>query len=434
MSRPSGQTRLWHGFSNMADVSKKEFVLKRGEGVWVWDVDGNRYLDSTASLWYCFVGYGRPELVRAAAEQMGKLSAYSTFGDFANEPALQLAQRLSSLSPIGDAAVFFTSGGSESIDTAAKLARRYWIAVGQPQKQLLVTREGSYHGMAGYGTSLAGITPNAEGYGELVPGVLRIPADDPTALEQVIKKYPNQIAAFFGEPVRGAGGVYGPVGDYWREIQAMCRKHDILIVSDEVVTGLGRLGHWFGCSRFGLEPDMITLAKGVTSGYLPLGAVLCGERVQEPFWNGKAGVFRHGYTYSGHATCCSVGLANLDLIEQEKLVERSKELEPVLKSELQRLQKSPLVQEIRCVGLTAAIQLSDRSRTAVPDLVDKVITIARGKGVLTRSLMGHSLHISPPLVISSAEIHTMVSAFEKALSAAHDNYIEGNLKEGSLVS
>lgn len=434
MSRPSGQTRLWHGFSNMADVSKREFVLKRGEGVWVWDVEGNRYLDATASLWYCFVGYGRSELVRAAAEQMGELAAYSTFGDFANEPAQQLAQRLSTLSPIADAAVFFTSGGSESIDTAAKLARRYWIAVGQPQKQLLVTREGSYHGMAGYGTSLAGIAPNAEGYGELVPGVLRIAADDPAALEQVIKKHPNQIAAFFGEPVRGAGGVYAPVGDYWPQVQTICRKHDILIVSDEVVTGFGRLGHWFGCSRFGLQPDMITLAKGVTSGYLPLGAVLCGERVQGPFWKGSAGFFRHGYTYSGHATCCAVGLANLALIEQERLVERSKELEPVLRSELQRLQKSPLVQEIRCVGLTAAVQLSDKTRMDFPDLIDKVITAARGKGVLTRSLMGHSLHISPPLVISAAEIRTMVSAFEAALSTTYENCIGRNLKQNSLAS
>jgi adenosylmethionine-8-amino-7-oxononanoate aminotransferase len=366
--------------------------------------------------------------VRAAGEQMSKLAAYSTFGDFANEPALQLAERLSSLSPIAGAAVFFTSGGSESIDTAAKITRRYWIAVGQPQKQLLVTREGSYHGMAGYGTSLAGIASNAQGYGELVPGVIRIAPDDPEALEQVITQHPGQVAAFFGEPVRGAGGVYGPVGNYWTEVQSICRKNDILIVSDEVVTGFGRLGHWFGCSRFGLQPDMITLAKGMTSGYLPLGAVLCGERVQEPFWKGKAGVFRHGYTYSGHATCCAVGLANLDLIEREKLVQRSNELEPILKSELQRLQKSPLVQEIRCIGLTAAIQVSDEARAAFPDLVDNVITLARGKGVLTRSLMGHSVHISPALVISSAEIHTMVIAFEEALSAAHGTHIGRNLK------
>jgi adenosylmethionine-8-amino-7-oxononanoate aminotransferase len=405
----------------MVDVSKREFVLRRGEGVWVWDAEGNRYLDATASLWYCFVGYGRTELVTAATEQMGKLPAYSTFGDFANEPALELAQRLSTLNPIPNAAVFFTSGGSESVDTAAKLARRYWIAVGQPQKQLLVTREGSYHGMAGYGTSLAGIAPNAEGYGELVPGVIRIAPDDAGALEQVIAKYPNQIAAFFGEPVRGAGGVYPPPPDYWTEVQRMCRKYDILLVSDEVVTGFGRLGHWFGCSRFGVQPDMITLAKGVTSGYLPLGAVLCGERVQEPFWNGKAGVFRHGYTYSGHATCCAVAQANLDLIERERLVERSKELEPVLRSELQRLENNPLVQEIRCIGLTAAIQLSNESRSAVPDLIDKVIALARTKGVLTRSLMGHSLHLSPPLVISRDEIHTMVGAFEQALSLAQDS-------------
>jgi putrescine aminotransferase len=434
MNQAAGTTRLWHGFSNMAEVSKREFVLKRGRGVWVWDIDGNRYLDATASLWYCFVGYGRSELVRAASDQMSELSAYSTFGDFANEPALQLAERLSNLSPIPEAAVFFTSGGSESVDTAAKLARRYWLAVGKPEKQLLVTREGSYHGMAGYGTSLAGIAPNAEGYGELVPGVIRIAPDDPGALEQLIKNYPNQIAAFFGEPVRGAGGVYAPVGNYWQDVQSICRKHDILIVSDEVVTGFGRLGHWFGCSRFGLEPDMITLAKGVTSGYLPLGAVLCGKRVQDPFWQGKASIFRHGYTYSGHATCCAVGLANLDLIETENLVARSKALEPVLKSELERLRENPMVEEIRCVGLTAAIQVSSSLRMSVPNLVDKVVSMARRKGVLTRSLMGHSLHISPPLIISSAEIQTMVSAFGEALSAVNESSDVRNVSGGSLVS
>lgn len=283
----------------MAVVSQSETVIERGDGVWVWDTNGTRYLDATAGLWYCFVGHGRKELAEVAARQMKRLAAYSMFGDFANDPALTLAELISSISPMQDAVVFFTSGGSESIETAAKLVRRYWTAVGKPERQLQVTRGGAYHGVAGYGTSLAGIPANASGYGDLLPGVVCIPPDDPQALQGVIDQYPGQVAAFFGEPVRGAGGVYPPVADYWQQIQKICRKNDVLLVADEVITGFGRLGAWFASSRFGIVPDIITGAKGVTSGYLPLGVVICGPRVQEPFWRGKGNMFRHGYNIPG---------------------------------------------------------------------------------------------------------------------------------------
>jgi adenosylmethionine-8-amino-7-oxononanoate aminotransferase len=413
-------TKLWHPFANMADVCQRETVIERGDGVWVWDTRGNRYLDATAGLWYCFVGHGRTELAEVAAQQMKRLAAYSTFGDFANDPALALAELISSLSPMQDAVVFFTSGGSESIETAAKLIRRYWTAVGKPERQLLVTRGGSYHGVAGYGTSLAGIPANASGYGELVPGVVCIPPDDPQALQGVIDQYPDQVAGFFGEPVRGAGGVYPPVADYWEQIQRICRKNDVLLVADEVVTGFGRLGAWFGSSRFGIVPDIITGAKGVTSGYLPLGVVICGPRVQEPFWRGKAGMFRHGYTYSGHATACAVGMANLEIIQKEKLVARALELEPVLESEMTRLLQHPLVKEVRSVGLTAAFELSAEARASNPGVADDVLLEARRNGVITRNLLGHSLQISPPLVITKEELQFMVDGFLTALSHVED--------------
>lgn len=419
---------MWHPFANMADVSKKETIIDRGEGVWVWDTSGNRYLDATAALWYCLVGHGRAELAEVAARQMNRLAAYSTFGDFANDPALKLAELVSSLAPMNDAAVFFTSGGSESIETAAKLVRRYWGAVGKPERQLLITRGGSYHGVAGYGTSLAGIEPNASGYGELIPGVICIPPDDPQALENVIEQYSGQVAAFFGEPVRGAGGVYPPVADYWEQIQRICRKNDLLLVADEVITGFGRLGTWFGSSRFNIVPDIITGAKGVTSGYLPLGVVICGSRVQEPFWKGTGAMFRHGYTYSGHAAGCAVGLANLEIIKKENLLARTSDLEPVLAAEMQRLLRISSIKEVRCVGLTAAFEFRPEALKHNPRIADEVLVQARENGVITRSLLGHSLQISPPLIITKEELKFMVDGFVAALSSVESEMTE--LKQG----
>jgi len=420
MTEQRGATRLWHPFSDMAVVAGHETVIDHGEGVWLWDNHNHRYLDATAGLWYCFVGHGRTELAEVAARQMKKLAAYSIFGDLANQPARELAEKLALISPIENAVVFFTSGGSESIETAAKLIRHYWIAVGHPERRWLVTRGGSYHGMAGYGTSLAGIEANATGYGELIPGVLRIPADDPQALAKIADQHPGQIAGFFGEPVRGAGGVYPPPEGYWPEIRRICDETDILLVADEVITGFGRLGTWFGSSRFGIVPDIITGAKGVTSGYLPLGVVICGARVQEPFWRGTAGVLRHGYTYSGHATACAVGIANLEIIDKEKLLRRVSDLEPVLAAEMRRLFDHPLVEEVRSAGLTAAFQISGEARKKNPKIVEDVVREAKRNGVMTRSLLGHSVQISPPLVITEKEIHFMIDNFLIALNSVQE--------------
>lgn len=418
-------TKFWHPFANMADVSRNEVIIERGDGVWVWDTNGNRYLDATAGLWYCFVGHGRAELAEVAARQMKRLASYSAFGDLANDPALTLAELISSISPMKDAVVFFTSGGSESIETAAKLVRRYWSAVGKPERCVLVTRGGAYHGMAGYGISLAGIPANAAGYGELVPGIVCIPPDDPAELDRVIDQYYGQVAGFFGEPVRGAGGVYPPVGDYWKKVQEICRKKDVLLVADEVVTGFGRVGSWFASSRYDVVPDIITGAKGVTSGYLPLGVVVCGPRVQEPFWRGNAGMFRHGYTYSGHATSCAVGVANLEIIAKEQLLANVTQLEPVLAAEMKRLLQHSMVKEVRTAGLTAAFELTSDARAANPAVADDVLMEARKNGIITRNLLGHSLQISPPLVITKEELKFMVDGFLVAL-----NHVEAEMTAG----
>ena len=407
--------RLWHPFADMARVRGRELVLVRGEGAWLEDDRGRRYLDATASLWYCNVGYGRTELADVAAAQMRDLAAYSTFGVYANRPALELADRLAEIAPVDDAAVFLTTCGSDAVDTAAKIARRYWRLRGEPQRTLLVARSEAYHGMNAYGTSLAGIGPNAEGWGPLVADVVHVPHDDPDELERILAEHGDRVGAFIGEPVIGAGGVVPPPDGYWERVQRACDAHGTLLIADEVVTGYGRTGPWFASERFGIEPDIVTTAKGLTSGYLPLGAVLCGARVRDVLWADDAGPFRHGYTYSGHAAGCAVALANLDIIEREGLRDRVRELEPVLAEALSGLEDAPLVEETRSVGLLGAVQLTAEARAEDPGLADRLVSELQDAGVLVRSLVGHSLQISPPFVITEREVNLLAEAIGAAL-------------------
>src|SRR5918999_3180781 len=407
--------RLWHPFADMARVRGRELVLVRGEGAWLEDDRGRRYLDATASLWYCNVGYGRTELADVAAAQMRDLAAYSLFGAYANRPALELADRLAEIAPPPDAAVFPTTGGSDAVDTAGKLARRYWQLRGERQRTILVARSEAYHGMNAYGTSLAGIGPNAAGWGTLVADVAHVPHGDAAAVEDVLYEQGGGIAAFIGEPVIGAGGVIPPPEGYWERVQRACAAHDVLLIADEVVTGYGRVGSWFGCERFGIRPDLVTTAKGLTSGYLPLGAVLCGPRVRDTLWASSAGMFRHGFTYSGHAAGCAVALRNLEIIEREGLIDRVRGLEPVLARGLAGLAGAPLVEETRAVGLLGAVQLSGEARAAVPDLAERLVADLQANGVLGPGLGGHSLQISPPFVIDESEIELLGERIAGAL-------------------
>jgi adenosylmethionine-8-amino-7-oxononanoate aminotransferase len=412
--------RLWHPFADMAAIENDgELVVDRGDGIYIWDERGVRYLDATAALWYCNVGYGREKLAEAAAAQIRRLPAYSTFGDLANRPAIELAERVSALAPVANSRVFLTSGGSDSIDTAAKMARRYWQLTGQSDRTLFITRERAYHGMHIAGTSLAGIEANAAGYGTFVGDVLKVAWDSPEELRQTIAlASPERVAAFFCEPVIGAGGVFAPPDGYLQEVRQICRETGVLFVADEVITGFGRLGDWFASGRWGLEPDLITCAKGITSGYLPMGAVIASPRVAEPFWGDRAGVWRHGYTYSGHATGAAVALANLDILERETLPTRALALEAELADALAPLAGHPLVEEVRAgTGVLAAVQLSTDAIGDDLSLPARAAGACREHGIMTRSLATGALQISPALVIDGEGLRELRDGILESLDA-----------------
>ncbi|RSM75123.1 aspartate aminotransferase family protein [Kibdelosporangium aridum] len=403
---------LWHPFSDMGAVTQNgEFVVARGEGVYVWDTEGRRYLDATAGLWFANVGHGRQELADVAAKQMRDIAAYYTFGDVATPATVELAERLSSIAPMKDTKVFFTSGGSDSIDTALKLARRYWHEQGKPEKNIVIGRERAYHGTHVGGTALAGIPGNREGYGSLMPDAATVMWDSADALRAEISRIgADKIAAFFCEPVIGAGGVYPPPDGYLAEVRNVCRDNDILFVADEVITGYGRIGGaWFASTRFDLDPDMITTAKGLTSGYLPMGAVLIAGHVAEPFF--KPGVWwRHGYTYSGHATSAAVALANLDIVEREDLLSSAARLESTLDKEVSSLAVHPAVAEVRSgFGAVAAVQMVDAGD------VFTMIRLLRKHGVSGRAVGAGGLQISPALTMTDSEVSEMVAGFDEAI-------------------
>ncbi|HEX3493055.1 MAG TPA: aspartate aminotransferase family protein [Streptosporangiaceae bacterium] len=413
---------MWNGYGNMASLAANGVVtIVRGEGSTVYDDQGKAYIDALASLWYCNVGHGRAEMAEAADAQQREIAAYQVFEVFSNRPAEALAERISDLSPIPDAKVFFTpGGGSDAIDTAAKLARAYWRAAGQPSKQVIIGRSHAYHGVNAYGTSLGGIPANTEAFSPLVSLVERVPWDDAAALEKLIGQLgADRVAAFFCEPVVGAGGILYPPEGYLARVQEICREQDVLLVADEVICGFGRLGHWFASERYGLEPDMITCAKGLTSGYAPLGAVLVGPRVTEPFWRpGSTEVFRHGYTYQSHPTSCAIGLANLDLLEGEQLIGRVAELESVLPGKFAPLADHELVSEVRSgTGLLTAVELAAEAREADPGLGARLVAGARQRGVITRLLRGVALQVSPPFVITEAELDRVAEVFAETLDA-----------------
>ena len=412
---PASSNRLWHPFAAMGKVDGHELVLTRGNGSRIWDAEGNEYVDATAGLWFCNVGHGRGEIADAVAAQLRLLAAHHVFGDHANQPALELAGRLADLAPVEDAAVFFGTGGGEAVETAAKIVRRYWALQGQPERTVIVSRRFAYHGTNAYGTSLSGIPAVRDGYGTLVSDVAEVAHDDAADLERALDELGDRAAAFLGEPMIGAGGAIPAPDGYWQTVERICRDRGVLLVADEVISGFGRLGRWFGCERYGFNPDLMTCAKGISSGYVPLGAVVVAGHVREPFWRDDAAPFVHGGTYAGHPAACVAGLVNLDILERERLVERVATLEPVLSRMLAPLGDLPGVGGVRSVGLAGAVELDAALLAEHPAAGAAVVLAARKHGVLTRLLRGVALQVSPPFVVTEDELAKVVDAIAASL-------------------
>jgi putrescine---pyruvate transaminase len=410
---------FWHPFSNMVETLERgRVVFTGGDGCYLTDREGNRYFDASGGLWYNAVGHGRGRIADAIGRQAAQLAACSSFDVYVADVTLEVADRIAALTPVRDPRVFLTSGGSDSVDSAGKIIRRHFALRGEPERTVMIAREGAYHGMHAYGTSLAGIPANHDGWGTLIPEVEHVTAFNAEALEERIEAIgAGRVAAFFAEPVIGAGGVFPPPPEYLPAVAAICRRYGVLLVSDEVVTGVGRMGRWTASERYGLEPDLLLLAKVLTSGYQPLGAVVVSGAVAEPFFTGEGAWLKHGYTYSGHATACAAAMANLDIIEEERLVERVAELEPALPRLLGPLADLDGIEEVRTAGLLAGIQLDGAwfaERGVAPA---RVADDLRGRGQLTRLLAVGALQFSPPFITTEEQVSEFADAVAASMAA-----------------
>lgn len=398
-----GTPAFLHPFARPSKSAADFVTLVRGKGATLWDRAGNTYLDAMASLWYCNAGHGQRRIIEAAQAQLDSLASYNCFDPWTNDAADSLADTIAAVAPQENARVFFTCSGSEAVDTALKLVRLTQRLRGRPDKQLIVTRVGGYHGTAYGGTSVQGIPANQEGWGDLVPGVVTVPTNDIEAMSLLFSERGDEIAGVIAEPVQGAGGVFPPAPDYLQSLRRLCDDHGALLVLDEVICGWGRLGEWFGSLHYGVVPDLITFAKAVTSGYVPLGGVIAGRSVCDALESEDSFVLRHGYTYSGHPTSCAAGVATLKLYAEDGLFERAAAIGKLLGDGLSSLASDGIIDHARGEGALWAAELREGSDAyAVRDAM-----LARG--VISRPL-GTAMAFCPPLVMTDAEIGQVVDA------------------------
>ena len=396
---------LLHPFSPPV-MSEGDFInIVRGEGSIIYDAAGKDYVDGMANLWLCQVGHGRREIIDAVTAQMHQIEAYNTFAPFTNGPAARVAEMIVERSPHPDGRTFLGCSGSEAVDTALKLARLVQQRRGHEGRQVIVKRTNGYHGTNFGGTSAQGITPNREGWGDLVPHFVEVPHDDLEAMASIFAEQGDRIAAVLTEPVQGAGGVFPPADGYLEGLRRLCDDNGALLIFDEVICGFGRTGEWFGAQTFGVTPDIITFAKGVTSGYLPLSGVIVSrsvcEELEEPGF-----LLRTGYTYSGHQASCAAGIANLEIMTNEGLDRRANHIGEKLREGLGALQADGLIESWRGMGAVYAAELG---RDSIP--VRNAILEA---GVIVRPV-GTCLAICPPLVITDDEIGRIIDTMAGAL-------------------
>jgi len=409
VSRPN----LLHGYARPAAGAEAFVTIVRGEGSTVWDDLGNPYIDALASLWYCNVGHGRAAIADAVAAQLRRLDAFHTFDRFTNPPAEELCAWLVEHAPGEGMRAFLTSGGSESVESALKLARLAHAVAGHPERTLIVSRAPSYHGVTYGAMSATGLPPNHVGFGLLLGDVVSVPKDDLDALDAVLDERPGELAAIITEPVVGAGGVYPPLPGYLAALRERADAHGGFLIFDEVICAFGRLGSWWGANRYGVRPDLVTFAKGVTSGYLPLGGVMVGPAVLGPLEADAALVLRHGHTYGGHPAACAAALANLAIMTEEDLPARAHHVGGRLSSGLRELVDSESVLEVRGAGAVWAIGLG--AGHSAGDVREELLA----RGVIARPIGDSTIAYCPPLVISDDEVDRCVDATAAALGVAH---------------
>ncbi|MCZ4354245.1 aminotransferase [Roseovarius aestuarii] len=417
-------------------------VITHGEGVYLWDTEGRRLLDGMAGLWCVNIGYGRKEPGEVAQRQMDQLAFYNTFFKTSHEPVIELSERLAGLTPDGINEFFYANSGSEANDTAVRLVRGYWAAQGRPERQVIVSREFAYHGSTIAGASLCGLPSMHDVPSLPIPGIVHADgpyawhagrdqhdpeygADAADAVEaKILEVGPENVAAFIGEPVMGAGGVITPPPGYWARIQEICRKHDILLVVDEVICGFGRTGSWFGSQTYDIQPDIMCMAKGMSSGYQAISAVGVGARVADAL-RGRSGVLPHGFTYSGHPVACAVALENIDIIQREGIVEHVRDVVgPCMGAAFGRLAAHPLVGEVRGVGGMWAMDLTSDKATRAPfspmgHVATRVRNLCFERGLATRAVR-EGLVFSPPLIITEAEIEELAEILAVCLDDVAD--------------
>jgi len=427
-----------HPFTDYKELgAKKSRIITRADNVYIYDADGNEILDGMSGLWCVNAGYGREELVAAAEKQLRELPYYNSFFQCAHPPSIELSHLLETVTQPQFKRSFFTGSGSESIDTMIRMVRRYWELLEQPDRQIIIARENAYHGSTIGGTSLGGMKLQRAQGGMLVPGFEHI--EQPywfgsdrsltpdefglyaaRCLERKIEEVgADKVAAFVGEPIQGAGGVIIPPATYWPEIQRICDAHGILLVTDEVICGFGRLGAWFGADHYGVRPDLMTFAKGVTSGYLPLGGVMVGDRVADVLID-RGGEFYHGYTYSGHPAACAVAIENIHIMQREHLVEYVRDdIGPYLQEKWRGLGEHPLVGEARMTGLMGALELvADKTTLERFDKNAGVGGICRdtlvNNGLVMRAV-GDTIVAAPPLILTHAQADELADKAWKCL-------------------
>jgi putrescine---pyruvate transaminase len=427
-----------HPFTDFRSLAAEgSRVIARAEGVYLHDTEGRQILDAMSGLWCVNIGYGRHELAEVAARQMRELPYYNSFFKSANPPAIELASLLAELTPPQFNRVFFTNSGSEANDTILRMTRRYWDLLGQPKRSVVISRLNAYHGSTMAGASLGGMgAMHAQG-GLPIPDIVHIEQPywyengvDVTPEEYGVRAArrlaekieaigPERVAAFIGEPVQGAGGVIVPPATYWPEIQRICREYGILLIADEVICGFGRTGKWFGCEYFGFEPDFMTIAKGITSGYQPLGGAMVSDRVADVLIE-KGGDFNHGFTWSGHPVACAVAIENLAIMRREKIVEHAEaKIGPYLQKRWRELADHPLVGEVRGIGMLGALELVAHkpSRTFFRDR-GKTGTVCRdhcfANGLVMRAVRD-TMIIAPPLIIDRAQVDELLEKARRCL-------------------